>query len=88
LGPAAPPEPKPSSCYGLFFSTHCAAAGAKGATKEFIDRYNTKYGYVPDDVAALTWDSLHIVQQAVQECAVIVWISDQGEFEFYKSVCP
>ena len=29
-------------CYGLFFSTHYAAAGAKGATKEFIDRYNTE----------------------------------------------
>ncbi len=53
-------------CYGLFFSTHYAAAGATGATKEFIDRYNAKYGYVPDDVSALTWDSLRIVQQAIE----------------------
>ena len=117
-------------CYGLFFSTHYAAAGAKGATKAFIDRYNKKYGYVPDDVAALTWDSLGIVQTAIQsvskltgniekdrksvrdamakvkefngitgkmtftedgdpiKCAVIVKISDKGEYEFYKSVCP
>jgi branched-chain amino acid transport system substrate-binding protein len=117
-------------CYGLFFSTHYAAAGAKGATKEFIDRYNSKYGYVPDDVGALTWDSMRIIQQAIQnagslsgdikkdrkavrdalasikefdgitgkmtfteegdpiKCAVIVRISDAGEFEFYKSVCP
>ncbi len=117
-------------CNGLFFSTHYAAAGAKGATKAFIDRYNKKYGYVPDDVAALTWDSLGIVQTAIQncgnltgdlqrdrqcvrdamagikeyqgitgkmtftedgdpiKCAVIVRISDQGTFEFYKSVCP
>jgi len=117
-------------CYGLFFSTHYAAAGAKGATKAFIDRYNKKYGYVPDDVAALTWDSLGIVQTAIQsmskitgniekdrksvrdamakvkefngitgkmtftedgdpiKCAVIVRISDKGEYEFYKSVCP
>ena len=117
-------------CYGLFFSTHYAAAGAKGATKEFIDRYQKEYGYVPDDVAALTWDSIRIVQQAIQDCgkltgniktdrqcvrdalakikefdgitgkmtftedgdpikcAVIVRISDAGEFEFYKSVCP
>ncbi len=117
-------------CYGLFFSTHYAAAGATGATKEFIDRYNKKYGYVPDDVAALTWDSLRIVERAIQDtggltgnlrkdrdrvrdalsrikkfkgitgemtftkegdpikCAVIVRISDKGEFEFYKSVCP
>ncbi|MFZ0484780.1 MAG: ABC transporter substrate-binding protein [Desulfobacterales bacterium] len=117
-------------CYGLFFSTHYAAAGAKGATMTFIDRYNKKYGYVPDDVAALTWDSLGIVQTAIQsvkkltgnierdrmnvrnamakvkeydgitgkmtftengdpiKCAVIVKISDKGEYKFYKSVCP
>jgi branched-chain amino acid transport system substrate-binding protein len=119
-----------SDCYGLFFSTHYAAAGAKGATKEFIDRYNEKYGYIPDDVGALTWDAIRLVQQAIQDCgeitgdlkkdrqcvrdalanikefegitgnmtfsgsgdpskcAVIVQISDQGEFEFYKQVCP
>ncbi len=117
-------------CYGLFFSTHYAAAGAKGATKAFIDRYNKKYGYVPDDVGALTWDALGIVQTAIQsmskitgniekdrksvrdamakvkefngitgkmtftedgdpiKCAVIVKISDKGEYEFFKSVCP
>jgi branched-chain amino acid transport system substrate-binding protein len=117
-------------CKGLFFSTHYAAAGAVGATKEFIDRYNQKHGYVPDDVAALTWDAMRIAQQAIQDCgtltgdikadrkcvrdalakitdfegitgnmtfteegdpikcAVIVKISDAGEFEFYKQVCP
>lgn len=58
-------------CYGLYFSTHYAAAGAKGATKAFIDRYNKKYGYVPDDVAALTWDSLRLVQQAIQNAGKI-----------------
>jgi branched-chain amino acid transport system substrate-binding protein len=117
-------------CYGLFFSTHYAAAGATGATKEFIERYKKKYGYTPDDVAALTWDSIRLVQQAIQDtgkltgnikedrqavrdamaqiknfkgitgdmtfteegdpkkCAVIVRISDKGEYEFFKSVCP
>jgi branched-chain amino acid transport system substrate-binding protein len=117
-------------CYGLFFSTHYAAAGAKGATKAFIDRYNKKHGYVPDDVGALTWDAMRLVQAAIEgageltgdiekdrkavrdalakiknfdgitgkmtftedgdpiKCAVIVRISDAGEFEFFKSVCP
>ncbi len=117
-------------CYGLFFSSHYAAAGAKGATKEFIESYEKKYGYTPDDVAALTWDSLRLVQTAIEnsgklsgkikkdrkavrdalariknfkgitgdmtfteqgdpiKCAVIVRISDTGEYEFYKSVCP
>ena len=54
-------------CYGLFFSTHYAAAGATGATKAFIDRYKKKYGYVPDDVAALTWDAMLLVQKAIQD---------------------
>jgi branched-chain amino acid transport system substrate-binding protein len=118
-------------CYGSFFSTHYAAAGATGATKEFIDRYQAKYGYVPDDVAALTWDSMGLIQTAIQncgkltgdikkdrqcvrdalskikefkgitgnmtftpgsgdpiKCAVIVKITDTGEFAFYKQVCP
>lgn len=118
------------SCKGYFFTTHYAAAGAKGATKEFIDKYKAKYGYVPDDVAALTWDAIKLLFTAVQstggltgnidkdrdavkdkltavkdfdgitgkmtfspggnpsKCAVVVKISDKGEFEFYKSACP
>ncbi len=118
------------ACYGAFFSTHYAAAGAKGATKAFIDRYKKEHGYVPDDVGALTWDAIHIAQDAIQscgkitgniekdrkcvrdalakiknfhgitgnmnftengdpiKCAVVVKINDQGQFQFYKSVCP
>jgi branched-chain amino acid transport system substrate-binding protein len=116
-------------CYGLFFSTHFTAVGVTGAARKFVDRYTRKHGYVPDDVAALTWDTMHIVQQAIQncgeltediaidrrcvrdamaktnfpgitgnitfnengdphKCAVIVRISDAGEFELYKLVCP
>jgi len=117
-------------CQGQFFSTHYAAAGATGATKAFIDAYQAKHGYVPDDVGALTWDAMNLVKQAIEncgeltgdiaadrqcvrdalagiesfdgitgkmnftqgndpiKCAVIVRISDAGEFEFYKQVCP
>ncbi|MDR1242265.1 MAG: ABC transporter substrate-binding protein [Deltaproteobacteria bacterium] len=53
-------------CIGQFFSTHYAAAGATGATKAFIDKYNATYGYIPDDVAALTWDAVMMVTQAIQ----------------------
>jgi branched-chain amino acid transport system substrate-binding protein len=53
-------------CKGLYFSTHYAAAGATGKTKEFIDRFNAKYGVVPDDVAALTWDATRVVLLAIQ----------------------
>jgi branched-chain amino acid transport system substrate-binding protein len=53
-------------CYGFFFSTHYVAAGAKGATAEFINRYKKEHGYVPNDVAALTWDTMRIVQAAIE----------------------
>jgi branched-chain amino acid transport system substrate-binding protein len=59
------------ACKGLFFSTHYAAEGATGATKEFIDKYNSEYGYVPDDVGALTWDAMNIVKTAIQNCGEI-----------------
>ena len=117
-------------CNGQFFSTHYAAKGAKGATKVFIDRYEAAYGALPADYAALTWDSIGILVEAIKnagkvessprkmrkavreglaaiksfdgitgsskfdeqgdpiKCAVIVKISDEGEFVFEESVCP
>lgn len=117
-------------CKGYFFSTHYAAAGAKGDTKAFIDEYTATYGKTPDDVAALTWDALGLMVQAIKntgglagdiaadrtkvkdalagiknfpgitgemtftpegdplKCAVVVKINDEGQFEFFKSVCP
>ncbi|MDR2079644.1 MAG: ABC transporter substrate-binding protein [Treponema sp.] len=51
---------------GYYFTTHYAAAGAVGKTKEFIDEYNTAYGYIPDDVAALTYDAIMILLQSIQ----------------------
>jgi len=54
-------------CKGYYFSTHYAAAGAKGATKAFIDEYNATYDKTPDDVAALTWDSLGLMVQAIKD---------------------
>jgi branched-chain amino acid transport system substrate-binding protein len=37
-----------------------------GKTKEFIDKYKAAYGYTPDDVAALSYDSTRIILQAIQ----------------------
>jgi len=117
-------------CYGNYFSTHYAAAGAQGATKVFIDRYQQLYGSTPADYAALTWDSIGMMVEAIKnagqvysdpvqmraairdglaaiksfdgitgsskfdaqgdpiKCAVVVKISDDGEFVFEESVCP
>jgi branched-chain amino acid transport system substrate-binding protein len=60
-----------SDCEGAFFSTHYVANGATGATKDFIDKYNAAHGYIPGDVAALTWDSMMIVTQAIKNCGTI-----------------
>ncbi|MDR1278820.1 MAG: ABC transporter substrate-binding protein [Treponema sp.] len=117
------------SVAGYYFTTHYAAAGAVGRTREFIDTYNAKYGYIPDDVAALTYDAVNIVLESVrtagitgnlerdrdnlkdaiaglkdfegitgkmsftpdgdpQKEAVVVRISDSGEFVFEASLAP
>ena len=57
--------------YGNYFSTHYAAAGATGATKVFIDRYEKAYDATPADYAALTWDSIGIMLQAIQNAGKI-----------------
>ncbi|WP_198429954.1 ABC transporter substrate-binding protein [Treponema primitia] len=54
------------SVAGYYFTTHYAAAGAVGNTKAFIDQYKAAYGYTPDDVAALSYDSTRIILQAIQ----------------------
>jgi len=58
-------------CLGSFFVSHYASAGAKGATKEFIDRYKAKYGSIPDDVAALTWDAIGLIGQGIKNAGAI-----------------
>ena len=74
------------ACYGLYFSTHYAAAGAKGATKAFIDRYTKAYGYVPDDVAALTWDALQLTQKAIQDTGKITGKIEQDRTAIRNSL--
>ncbi|MHC1730337.1 MAG: ABC transporter substrate-binding protein [Syntrophobacteraceae bacterium] len=54
------------SCKGYFFTTHFVAAGAQGAARKFVDQYYAKYGYNPDEVAALTWDSIRLLLQAIR----------------------
>jgi len=54
------------ACEGLYFSTHYAAEGAVGATKDFIEAYEAQHGETPGDVAALTWDAMGILLTAIQ----------------------
>lgn len=55
---------------GYYFTTHYAAAGAVGETKAFIDKYKAAYGYVPDDVGALSYDAINIVLKAIQNAGL------------------
>ncbi|QLA17018.1 ABC transporter substrate-binding protein [Desulfolutivibrio sulfoxidireducens] len=64
-------------CKGLFFVTHYAAAGAKGQTKEFIDEYTKLYNKTPDDVAALTWDSINLMLDGVKRMGSITGDMDK-----------
>ncbi len=59
------------NCDGYYFSTHYVASGATGATKEFIDKFNAQHGEIPSDVGALTWDSMQLVVQALQNCGTL-----------------
>lgn len=58
-------------CEGYYFSTHYAADNATPVAKEFIDSYQAKYGNVPDDVAALTYDSFGLLWQALQSAGKV-----------------
>lgn len=60
-----------SHCDGYYFVTHYVAAGATGITKEFIDKFEARHGETPSDVGALTWDSMSLVTQALQNCGKI-----------------
>lgn len=59
------------ACNGFFYSTHYVASGATGATKDFIDKFTARHGEVPSDVGALTWDSMLLTVQALQNCGTL-----------------
>jgi branched-chain amino acid transport system substrate-binding protein len=58
-------------CEGYYFSTHYAADNATPVAKKFIEDYKTKYGAVPDDVAALTYDAFGLLWQALQSAGQV-----------------
>jgi branched-chain amino acid transport system substrate-binding protein len=51
---------------GTYFSTHYSADIATPEAKKFISSYKAKYSSVPDDVAALTYDTFGLLFQAIQ----------------------
>ncbi|MCC6147818.1 MAG: ABC transporter substrate-binding protein [Anaerolineaceae bacterium] len=60
-----------NDCEGYYFSTHYAPDAATPQATKFIDAYKAKYGQVPDDVAALTYDAFGLFYQAIQSAGKI-----------------
>jgi branched-chain amino acid transport system substrate-binding protein len=52
---------------GAYFANHYASDIATPAAKKFIAAYQQKYGNVPDDVAALTYDSFGLLFEALRK---------------------
>lgn len=56
-------------CEGYYFSTHYAADMATPEARKFIAAFKARYGVMPDDVAALTYDSFGLLFQALKGAA-------------------
>ena len=57
-----------AACEGIFVAAHYVPDGATGTTQAFIEAYEAEYGETPDDIAALTWDALLVVEQGLKNC--------------------
>jgi branched-chain amino acid transport system substrate-binding protein len=51
---------------GSFFSCHFSADDQSPKVQDFVKKYKAKYGEVPDDMAALGYDSAMILAEAIQ----------------------
>ncbi len=60
-----------NQCEGFYFTTHYAADNATPTAKKFTDAYKAKYGDLPDDVAALTYDSFGLLWTALKNAGKI-----------------
>jgi branched-chain amino acid transport system substrate-binding protein len=56
-----------ADCNGLFFTGNYAPGNAKGLNKEFVEAYIAAYGQNPDEPAALTWDALRVLVEAIKK---------------------
>ncbi len=60
-----------ADCEGYYFSAHYAADNPSPVAAKFIEAYQAAYGAVPDDVAALTYDSFQLLLSAIQGAAKV-----------------
>jgi len=55
-----------AECKGMFFTGNFAAGGTKGKAKIFVDTYQKTYNKLPDEPAALTYDAIKFIAQALK----------------------
>ncbi len=60
-----------ADCEGFYFTTHYATDIATPKAQAFIQAYEAAYTKMPDDVAALTYDSFGLLFQALQTAGKI-----------------
>lgn len=53
-------------CKGLYFTGNFAAGGSDGKARAFVEAYKKAYNTLPDEVAALTYDALHVIGQSLK----------------------
>jgi len=52
---------------GYYFANHYAVDSASPVAQQFITKYKARYGALPDDVAALTYDAFGLLFQALKQ---------------------
>jgi branched-chain amino acid transport system substrate-binding protein len=55
-----------SAIEGCYYSNHYAPDQAGDAVKEFVDKYKKEYGSVPDGLAALGYDAMGVLYDAMK----------------------
>lgn len=55
-----------SACNELYFVSNYAPGNAKGLNKIFVEAYMKAYDKHPDEPAALTWDAIRVMVQAIK----------------------
>lgn len=59
-------------CNGYFLTAHYAADSTNSLTKNFVQAFKSNYdNAIPDDVAALTYDSINLIAKALTNVDVI-----------------
>ncbi len=56
------------NCEGFYFTTHWTPSNTSEPAQRFLQLYNAYYNRLPDDIAALTWDTMEVLALGLQQC--------------------